>query len=75
MGHTEGGVLRRADSPQANGDEVSGSLKDPSGAVLTPGVKNTAGAAMAVEEKISTEPVCHIDDGCGHCTNGTTYAL
>jgi len=60
------GVLHREATQVGAGSEVAGSLKSPHGLDLPqPEVSNVAGAAVA----------CHYDDGCGHCTNGTTYEL
>lgn len=62
-----GGVLHRESTIQAGtGVEVAGSLKSPGDNDLPqPEVRSVSGARVA----------CHYDDGCGHCTNGTTYEI
>lgn len=61
-------TLHRRGAP--TGAEVSGDLMVPE--VQVParnGLSNTAGAAT------STAQICHIEDNCGHCPDGTTYEL
>lgn len=60
------GVLHRGAAQVGAGPEVAGSLGVPNGLDLPqPEVSNVAGAAS----------LCHYDDGCGHCPNGTTYEI
>lgn len=60
------GVLHRGGTQIGAGPDVPGSLRSPNERELPrPEISNIAGAAVA----------CHYDDGCGHCTDGTTYTI
>jgi len=75
LDRSRGPLHRRQGLSAENGVDVAGTLKD-GNLERAAGVSNTAGA-LASTTSISSEPVpiCHIEDSCNHCPDGTTTAV
>jgi|GEM_PF-557417 len=64
-------ILRRREAPDA-----SGSLKAPGmTAPARDGLASAAGAITGTATEATAVPICHIENSCNHCPNGTTTPI